>query len=271
MLEITTPHNVSHRHAEAVRAISMAFIKDPEVAPLTSIVVGGSVARGTATLDSDIDLFVTFRGNWCQRRRQVIDGLAFDVFIDPVAQAEHLMGSGINDVMIENYADGWIIFDPTGFAKRSKDLARSLLSRSRRAPSEGEVYMLCERADDRLKALSASQSDRLVFGYIAAVFIAEAVEAFYVLRRLWRPRAKSVPNDLKKHQPAFSDDLQTLCSENSDIVDKVSAARRVTESILQTGRGLGYKPGNGPKTLLRPGPGIMVRVGEQTIAVPKAH
>ena len=166
-------------------------------ASLSGLLIGGSIARGDAREDSDIDVFLTFQGNWRQRRRLTIDHKEIDLFINPAEVVLSSIKNARDEVLTENYAEGWIIYDPDGVVEDIQRVAQRVLTQPWHAPTHLETFVSSNRLKDTLKAvLESGDSDELVQCYLINRFVEAAVGAYYLFTRQIRPAAKRIPADL---------------------------------------------------------------------------
>ena len=93
------------------------------------ILVAGSVQRGEEREDSDLDLFVVFRGDGQLdlTHETSAEGVKIDLALFPEeAFRRHVASEWFNFWM---FSRAEIVHDPTGIAKRNQDIARSYFER----------------------------------------------------------------------------------------------------------------------------------------------
>jgi len=202
-------------------------------ASLSGLLIGGSIARGDAREDSDIDVFLTFQGNWRQRRRLTIDHKEIDLFINPAEVVLSSIKNARDEVLTENYAEGWIIYDPDGVVEDIQRVAQRVLTQPWHAPTHLETFVSSNRLKDTLRAvLESGDSDELVQRYLINRFVEAAVGAYYLFTRQIRPAAKRIPADLALRAEDAHVHLSTILGLSSTRAERSEAAERLCDAVF---------------------------------------
>jgi predicted nucleotidyltransferase len=227
------PDHISARHLGALTAACDELVREFENQGSIGILLGGSVALGTAAPGSDIDIFVSFDGTWSQRRRKTLVGVEIDEFINPEAYITQVVSKGLNDVIVRSYAASWIVHDPTGFVRKTKLLAQKVFSDRRPTPSSAELFTLAERLRDRVRILSGClANDSATAEYLSMITVHEAIDAHYVLTRTWRLPDKNILDDLKRRQPQLHRLLMHFVDSTGRVQDRCRAAIELAQTVL---------------------------------------
>jgi hypothetical protein len=136
---LALPPAIQPAHRTALEALA-ADLRTEFDDRFVGLVIGGSVGAGTASPSSDIDAFVLVDVPWRQRRRRTVAGVAVDLFLDPPEQVMRAIVRERAAVLIENYAAGWIAYDPMGRAQALCAQARPRFARGRRPLNPAERF-----------------------------------------------------------------------------------------------------------------------------------
>ncbi len=222
---VSLPSFVLERHRVAIETLA-GDLKEEFGPRLLGLLIGGSVGRGTAVLTSDIDVFALVDVTWHQRRRRRVGDVQVDLFLDPPARAERLVARDAGAVLLDNYASGWIAYDPHGHVARICQAARDRHARGRTRATPVESFAMRARCDDLLAhqrdALAAE--DTLGFAYLAAALATYAVEAYYRINGLWDPPPKGRMASLERADPVFCGALRSLLDGNAPGAERIEAA-----------------------------------------------
>jgi hypothetical protein len=203
---------------------------------LVGIIVGGSVGRGSGKAFSDLDLFVLIDAGWYRRDFTVIDGVHVDMFLTPPRRANQMILER-RAIFVENFATGWIAYDPAG---TTAVLRKQAIERFERGPLQlkpstlsGLHIRLRNLADDLERA--ASDGDILTSSYLAAVLCTEAVEAYYQLRRQWDAPRKRRMQRMQITDPKFVSILERMVDTKLSLRERSNAARNLLFELLGEG------------------------------------
>lgn len=193
--DVSLPENTESRFKGAlIETLQRLSFADS----VLGVLVAGSVGRGQARSDSDLDVFVVVSQDRSDRRRFNSSDTEVDLFVDSETRIRALLESVKNPVLIENFALGHIAWDPFGIARELSSLAKKVYAGQRRAASPERIFSLRERAKDTARALRRREAplDSASFNYLAALLVAHCVSAYYEVGRIWDPPPKKRMRDL---------------------------------------------------------------------------
>jgi len=227
------PPAIQPAHRTALEALA-ADLRTEFDDRFVGLVIGGSVGAGTASPSSDIDAFVLVDVPWRQRRRRTVAGVAVDLFLDPPEQVMRAIVRERAAVLIENYAAGWIAYDPMGRAQALCAQARPRFARGRRPLNPAERFTSRLRCDDLIASLARAldEHDPLAADYASALLASAAVEIYYLVRGRWDPPPKRRMGELERTDPAFADALRSLLQSPSDGRTRLGAARSLIAQLF---------------------------------------
>jgi hypothetical protein len=223
------PHiGASHRRALENVSAELAAEFGPQ---LLGLLVGGSVGAGTATAGSDLDLFalVDARVPPARRRRTSVDGVAIDTFLELPNRALTSVAQRRSRVLVENYASGAIVFDPSGLVKAICEQAQLGYDRGRRPAKPGELFAARAGCQDICDVLvtAVEADDTATVDYAAALLAARAVETYYLVRARWDPPPKRRMAQLRDEDPAFCAALREMLATDAPTGSRADAAARL--------------------------------------------
>lgn len=201
---------------------------------LLGIIVGGSVGRGHARPDSDLDLFVLVAVPWSQRRRGRASGIEIDVFIDPAIKVRHLIRNVKNPVVIENYATGLIVWDRDAATAALARQANEVYGGRRNELPDTARFSLQERAKDLMLAVERAVDDSCEDSakYLLSCLLVHCINAYYEVNRLWDPPAKRRIAQLRESDRQFSNAVEALLAESMPMQRRVSVARWMVTQLF---------------------------------------
>jgi hypothetical protein len=233
MMNINRPPNLSAAHRTALESLAIG-LEHEFGARLYGILVGGSVGRGTATDASDLDIFVLLMGERYHRQRRILGDVEVDLFFDPPQKVFHQIATRQNPVRIENYAFGWICYDPHGSVAELKRAAQDAYERGPRPVTPPELFLAESRCRDALAAiaLAVDDADQWSVDYLCALLGSRAVTWYFTVFEIWDPPPKRRMAFLRDHAPEFVAALGVLWDVRGDPAERVVAARRITEMLF---------------------------------------
>ena len=116
------------KHHKILKEIIKEKKKDPRV---VSILLFGSLAKGTAHSKSDIDIEIIYkRGKW-KETQEHIGGIKIDYEYWPKKKLMTKLNS--KPYLCYQYLSERILYDPKGFAKKIKKQARNYFNKNKKA------------------------------------------------------------------------------------------------------------------------------------------
>jgi hypothetical protein len=215
--------------AEALRSLLDEFGTD-----LLSLIVGGSVGRGVSHATSDLDLFVLIKHPWSQRRRRMIGQIEIDLFIDPPARIQSLIESRGNPVIIENYATGWIAWDPETVAAPLARKAARIHAEARNELSAEAALSLRVRARDFLHAVESAieGGNKDSAQYLLSCLVVHCASAYYEVNRLWISTPKARMANLASRDPVFAGLMSDVLCGVLPLEERARAARALALRLV---------------------------------------
>ena len=220
------------------------------------------MGTGEARADSDLDIFVALEGNWFQRRLYIIDGIAIDLFLDCAPHiSEQLKPTGEN-VIIHNYATGWIAFDPRGLVRAWKQMARNTLAKPTPA-REGDAFFHSVRIYNTLSSLMKhDECDEATRSFRLYQFLQACLQSLYSKHMRWKT-TKNELHELRSFAPEESMLIETLLDPAIEFERKVKLATSLAQKASPA---VNLTALEGPKWFLRPPPTI-ARINDSKIVL----
>ena len=258
------PGDIQREHKLAIEQAA-SLLQIELGAHLVGLLIAGSIVTTQADRFSDVDLFVAFEGDWCQRRRAMINGIEVDFFVEC---NEHLMeeiGTGRNEILIETYSKGSILYDPRGFVAKLQKAAQE--GRRRFFAKIGDHYFVdAQRLLDSLKSfLRFVDRNQIDETFHMQRLLTDGFNAYYHFAHRWRPSAKYILADILANEPnLYSHALSLLVAAG---VEKARAANDFVDFIFSfepTARAITA----GPKVAFRSQSKWSLKVGGATVHLP---
>lgn len=245
---LALPAHIHPEHSAAVATLAASLAEEFGAAFL-GMLIGGSVGQGTARVDSDIDIFILIDALWYQRRREDVGGVGLDIFINPPARVLYKLMHEESSSLIENYAQGWIAYDPSHQVLRISEAARARYARGRRAVTPIELFASRSSCENLVEMVvrAAAASDSLALNYAAAVLAARVVESYYILKAKWDPPPKHRMRELVIEDPEFCALLRVLLDSGSVEAARAGAATSIVEQIFGAEQREGGRKRWGPR------------------------
>ncbi len=193
----------------AFRKIVEDLAVDTEV---TAVVYFGSVQRGEGNLGSDLDFFVVTTGQEYWRSAREIDGVAAELFHNPVLKMQQMLESG-DQIALHAFAAGELVIDRTGEGRALVDLARRLwVSGPKPLTAEATArwrYRITALALDAEGLEEDSAEARLVAGMLVPL----AMEGYCALNRLWADQPKHLIRRVSETCPGLAQMAADFCEQ----------------------------------------------------------
>ena len=174
---------------------------DPEV---TAVVFFGSVQRGEGKPDSDLDFFVVTTGREYWRSAREIDGVAAELFHNPVPKMRQMLENE-DQIALHAFATGELVLDRAGEGQTLVDLARKRWAEGPK-PLTAEaaarwMYCMTALASDIEGLDNASPEARLVAGMLVPL----TLEGHCALNRRWADQPKHLIRRVAETDPDLAD------------------------------------------------------------------
>ncbi|HVA91065.1 MAG TPA: nucleotidyltransferase domain-containing protein, partial [Chloroflexota bacterium] len=177
---------MEERFGRAVRRIVDDLSRDPEV---TAVLFFGSVQRGEASADSDLDFYVATTGGDYWRSAREIGGVAAELFCNPVSRLRQMFENE-DQIALNAFATGELVLDRHGEGQVLVDRAKRSWTAGPK-PLSADVaarwrYRITALASDAEGLAKGSADARLVAGLLVPL----ALEGYCALNRVWADQPK---------------------------------------------------------------------------------
>lgn len=167
------------KQLEIFHDLCVDFMKDNSI---ESVLLGGSVAQGTASETSDLDLIVVGKNN--DFKSHLISGIQVEIHYTTYDKAIEKLRS--NPKEIYKYLDAKIEYD-NGNAQKIIEYAENIMEHYCASPKEiSEIIYWLNSTKTKLKSASSKQ-DTLLCSYIIAT------NTWKVLEGIWAANQKPIP------------------------------------------------------------------------------
>jgi hypothetical protein len=203
---------------------------------LLGVLLVGSLAYGVPRPHSDIDLFALIRPAWRQRRTFFVDEVEVEIFFNPVQQVRAEFRDTDNPATIAMFAQGRILFDPTGLMKQLVHEAQSTWQRPRPAVAPGTYrhFSLRYTCVDLLKdAQDLLEVDEDAAEWVMFAALQSALNAYYHIQRRWPVKPKYQLSDLEQHAPDLALLVRRMLSGKSSIQERYMALESLIDQVLE--------------------------------------
>ena len=222
-----------------------AFI-DQHFPECTAAFIAGSIVRGEATATSDLDIvIITTREETPYRASFIAFGWPIEVFVHNASSYRAYFAHDARErepALPVMCAEGIILLDQDGTARRIKDEARTLLEQGPWPLSEAEItntrYMLTDALDDFIGTTTLGEN-YLIANRLAVV----AAQFFLAYHRQWIGDGKWLIRALKRFDPAKAQQLTTALERFYQLGSKDELIRFAEQALEPVGGRLfeGYR------------------------------
>jgi predicted nucleotidyltransferase len=238
---------MSERHERALEVVSER-LKQEFDHDLLGLLVAGSVAYGTPTERSDLDLFVLIRPAWRQRRKLVVEGIEVDLYINPVPQIRRKFGGEYNKT-IDMFAKGRIVYDPQGLLAELVAEARQIKESPPMPPEE--TYDVRYHPTQALRdAEDLADVDPQAASLQLSVALRESLEAMFRREGKRAPKPKHLLQVVAERSPDIAGDARRVLDGAIPIGERIELLRHLTERILAPIGGLLVEGETKPQAVL---------------------
>ena len=202
--------------------------------PVIGIWLAGSVSRGEADANSDLDLYVLIDAAHRRRLSRFFHEVPTEIFLNPPHRArqyfeeERRLGRRPG---LDMMAHGLMLFDPLGECATIQVEAREVIELGPAVPAvelETRRYLVIDKLDNAADVLDRDPTAALM---LAAQAVQEALVLWFLLQGEWAPRDKDLLAEIRSGVP-----------EAGVLVDRfvaagdVDAARAAAELLIGVGR-----------------------------------
>lgn len=203
---------------------------------LLGILLVGSLAYGIPRPQSDIDLFVVIRPPWRQRRTLFIDGVEVEIFLNPAQQVRAEFRNTDSPATIAMFAQGRILFDPTGLVKHLVQEAQGIWQHPRPAVPYGTYayFSLRYTCVDLLKdAQDLLEVDKDAAGWVLFTALQSTLNAYYRIQRRWSVKPKYLLNNLEQRAPALAQLVRYILDGSAPLETRITVLESLIDQVLE--------------------------------------
>jgi hypothetical protein len=205
-------------------------------ADLLGVLLVGSHAYGIPRPQSDIDLFAIIRPSWRQRRTLFMEGVEVEIFLNPIQQVRAELHDTDRSATIGMFAQGRILFDPTGLVKQLVQEAQDIWQQPRPPVTPGSSlhFSLRYSCVDLLKdAQDLLTVDENAAEWVMFATLQSALNAYYHIQRRWSVKPKYQLSDLEQHAPDLAQLVRCILSRQSSIEERCLILSRFIDQVLE--------------------------------------
>jgi predicted nucleotidyltransferase len=229
-MSINLPPRIAATHKAALQSCADALAEEFDFR-LLGLLLAGSVARSTADMFSDIDLYAVLDINWHQRRRPEVHGVTIDLFL---GRPEMLVDMVVKrkDACVHSFATGWNVYDPYHVIDELQCLAFEVYQMPSRGFDGSGMFLAVQRLNDSLRKFIRLKDKTGVHAAFDAQFLVRTgLDAYYCLSGRWRPSRGDILDDLREHAPSIYASIATLLTSPRG-ENKERAAIRLVDDIF---------------------------------------
>lgn len=178
---------------------------------VTGIFVTGSYTQNCLKANSDLDIFIVTSNKTMQILAKYYDDIEFECFYKPLDQYYYDLQELKNDVDIQRYSTGMILYDPTGELEKVIELAKFFYNQGpNREISDSDLYHL----EDSFKDLKDTITENINRVFIYKSF-EKLLKVYFKKMNLWECKDKYYYEYIKKHDESFSKNVSKFLDENN--------------------------------------------------------
>jgi predicted nucleotidyltransferase len=219
-----------HGRNEAVDAMLSELARELGDAFVGALVTG-SVADGTATTASDIDMCVLWSHERMERRRAWFGEIEFDLFLDHPDAIRRAIEERRSAFLVDMYAKARPVHDRHGTGARLVAAAGAALAQGFSPPSPQRAFRQYCEITDAVRALLAAE-DHIAFAYLAGAFVHTAVEALWSRHRSWGAPRKRALAQLAAEHPDVHAIIVRLLAPETELKRRKACAVALAEAVL---------------------------------------
>jgi len=201
---------------------------------LVSVLLTGSLARGTASPTSDIDLCVLWGKPYSQRRRERIGEYVIDGFFDDVNTIKAILKARDTRHITSMYKSAIPIYDPHRISSMLIELAAESWRDGRRRSAQ-DVFATTASLEDRMSAiLQCSTDDELRFSLLVSCFAGEVLETASIQVDSWGSPLKICSSRLRDRSDAITQLVEIVTDRTTTVEHRKQAAIKLYEIVDQS-------------------------------------
>lgn len=222
-------------HQQALDAVLQELKQDSTV---VACLCFGSFARGDYRPGSDIDLLCLTRAPWRERRVRLVGGVTVELFYNPPIQLDRELREAAitrNPATVLLLQESRVLWDGEGISAPLLALADEVHRQGPDPLSAFQILMLRYRLTDLLQDWLDLAGEPGPQRLVEAELLQGMSEAFFDLRRQWRPKTKYRLHEMARLEPetAYHLELGQLQAGLTCVLNPVSG---LLEESWSTGR-----------------------------------
>lgn len=205
-------------------------------ADLLGMLLAGSLAYGVPLPHSDIDLFAVIHPSWRQRRTLFVEGMEVEIFLNPVEQVRAEFYDTDSPATIAMFAQGRILFDPTGLISQLVQEAQDIWRHPRPAvvPGTYAYFALRYTCVDLLKdAQDLLEVDEDAAEWTMFAALQSALNAYNHIQRRWSVKPKYQLSDLEHHASDLARLVRCILAGSASIQERYMALESLIDRVLE--------------------------------------
>jgi hypothetical protein len=162
-----------------------------------------------------------------------------ELFINPVQQVRKEFAEPDDSSTTVMFAQGRVLYDPTGIMQTLASEAKEILSKPRPVPSGQDLLRLRYDLTDMLKdAQDLAETDEEAANYQVFFALRGTLSAYYRLQGRRFPKPKHLMRDLQGHSPEIELLVRAVAASGISAEERCACLGRLVERVLEPAGGL---------------------------------